>query len=153
MALRAARTADAPAVAALYLASHRHWLPYAPLAHDDADVHRWFAEHCLPAGGVCLAIDEDERLLGFVAASVDPAGEGAWIDHLYLQQPAEVGGGLGSLLLQHALRGLQRPVRLYTFAANEGARRFYERAGFVAEAFGDGSGNEEGRPDVRYVLR
>ena len=41
-------------------------------------------------------------------------------------------------------------LRLYTFARNEGARRFYERHGFVAVAFGDGSGNQEGEPDVRY---
>ena len=37
-----------------------------------------------------------------------------------------------------------------TFARNAGARRFYERHGFVAVAFGDGTGNEEGEPDVRY---
>ena len=41
-------------------------------------------------------------------------------------------------------------LRLYTFARNAGARRFYERHGFVAVAFGDGSANEEGEPDVRY---
>jgi RimJ/RimL family protein N-acetyltransferase len=41
-------------------------------------------------------------------------------------------------------------LRLYTFQCNEGARRFYERNGFTAVAFGDGSGNEEGEPDIRY---
>jgi len=41
-------------------------------------------------------------------------------------------------------------LRLYTFARNAGARRFYERHRFVAVAFGDGTGNEEGEPDVRY---
>jgi GNAT superfamily N-acetyltransferase len=152
IALRAAQAADAAAVAALYLASRRRWLSYAPVAHDDADVHRWFAAQCLPAGGVCVAVDADDALLGFVSTSVDPEGEGAWIDQLYVHEE-RVGQGLGALLLAHALRSLPRPVRLYTFAANEGARRFYERAGFIAEAFGDGSGNEEGCPDVRYVLR
>jgi GNAT superfamily N-acetyltransferase len=150
--LRAAQVADAPAVATLYLDSRRRWLPYAPLAHDDADVHRWFAQQCLPAGGVSLAVDADERLLGFVATSLDPQGDRAWIDQLYVSTEL-VGKGLGALMLEHALVGLPRPVRLHTFAVNEGARRFYERAGFIAESFGDGSGNEEGCPDVRYVLR
>jgi hypothetical protein len=40
---------------------------------------------------------------------------------------------------------------LYTFKRNAGARRFYERNGFVAMAFGDGSGNEAHEPDVRYA--
>ena len=43
--------------------------------------------------------------------------------------------------------------KLHCFQANEGARRFYERHGFRAEAFGDGSGNEEGLPDITYVRR
>jgi hypothetical protein len=41
-------------------------------------------------------------------------------------------------------------LRLYTFQCNQGARRFYERHGFIAVAFGDGSSNEEGEPDIRY---
>lgn len=36
------------------------------------------------------------------------------------------------------------------FQLNDKARRFYERRGFVAVEFGDGTGNEEGEPDVRY---
>jgi hypothetical protein len=38
--------------------------------------------------------------------------------------------------------------------ASCGARRFYERHGFQAESFvDDGSTNEEGLPDIRYVRR
>jgi ribosomal protein S18 acetylase RimI-like enzyme len=39
---------------------------------------------------------------------------------------------------------------LYTFQPNAGARRFYERHGFAAVEFGDGSDNEERVPDVLY---
>ena len=74
-----------------------------------------------------------------------------WLPHLYLL-PSHVGRGIGSRLLAHALAVARRPVRLYTFQQNEGARRFYERHGFVPIAFGDGSGNEEGCPDVLYEL-
>jgi ribosomal protein S18 acetylase RimI-like enzyme len=41
-------------------------------------------------------------------------------------------------------------MRLYAFQRNTRARGFYERRGFVAVEFGDGSGNEEGEPDVLY---
>jgi GNAT superfamily N-acetyltransferase len=75
-----------------------------------------------------------------------------WIEQLYLA-PAAVGQGLGSRLLALALAELPGPVRLWTFQANTGARRFYERQGFSAIEFGDGSGNEEGCPDVLYERR
>jgi len=65
------------------------------------------------------------------------------------QDPAFVGQGIGSLLLTHAMRCLAPPIRLYTFQANVGARRFYERHGFVAVEMTDGD-NEEHEPDVRY---
>jgi ribosomal protein S18 acetylase RimI-like enzyme len=64
-----------------------------------------------------------------------------------------VGQGIGKLLLEGALAHLQLPVRLYTFQANTGARRFYERHGFVAIEFSDGQGNEEKCPDVLYEWR
>ena len=41
-------------------------------------------------------------------------------------------------------------VDLWTFQRNAGARRFYERNGFVAMEFTDGASNEEREPDVRY---
>lgn len=74
-----------------------------------------------------------------------------WIDHLYVT-PTAVSHGLGRALMQVALREAGRPLRLFTFAQNDGARRFYERLGFVARQFGDGRDNEEGRPDVLYEL-
>ena len=42
--------------------------------------------------------------------------------------------------------------QLWTFQSNHGARRFYERHGFVAVQHTDGD-NEEGAPDVRYEWR
>ncbi|WP_269532374.1 GNAT family N-acetyltransferase [Chitinimonas sp. BJYL2] len=145
--LRAAQAADADALAALYLNARRTFLPYAPLAHDDEAVRQWLAAHRLPAGGVIVA-ERAGAVRGFVAC-VQQDGQW-WIDHLYLH-PDEVGQGLGSALLQHALVLINAPVRLFTFQANGPARRFYERHGFVAIAFSDGSGNEERCPDVLYA--
>ncbi len=153
--IRAANPGDAARIADIYLASRRTHVAFAPLAHPDDDVRAWIATVLLPAGGVTVAV-EQEHVLGFCATSVEAPSPGraapAWIDHLYLD-PDVVGQGIGRALLVAALRDLPRPVRLYTFAQNTGARRFYERHGFVAIEFGDGSGNEEGCPDVLYELR
>ena len=72
-----------------------------------------------------------------------------WIEQLYLR-PAAVGNGLGARLVECAKAELGTLIRLYTCRANAGARRFYERRGFRVLELGDGSGNEEGCPDVLY---
>jgi GNAT superfamily N-acetyltransferase len=149
--LRPARVEDAPRVADIFLASRHTHVPFAPLVHSDAEVRRWIAGRVALGGGVTVA-ERAGRLLGYVELGEEP--DAGWIEQLYLD-PAEVGHGVGSQLLQAALAQLATralPVRLYTFQANAGARRFYERHGFRAVAFGDGSGNEEGCPDVLYEL-
>ncbi|HEY0955324.1 MAG TPA: GNAT family N-acetyltransferase [Roseateles sp.] len=145
--LRAATAEDASQVADVLLASRQAFLPYAPPAHADADVRQWVRDVLLPSGGVTLAC-AGARVVGVLATSRDEGGVG-WIDQLYLL-PGHVGLGTGSRLLAHALASLPPPWRLYTFQANDGARRFYERHGFQAIAFTDGQGNEERCPDVLY---
>ncbi len=144
--IRTATAADAADVAAVYLAARKHFLPYAPLAHPDADVCAWITQVLIPSGGVSVALLAG-RAVGMLALSDD--GAVRWIDQLYLL-PEAVNQGIGAQLLAHALAVLAPPIRLYTFQANSGARRFYERHGFVALAFGDGTDNEEGCPDVLY---
>jgi ribosomal protein S18 acetylase RimI-like enzyme len=87
----------------------------------------------------------DGSPIGFLAVS---RGEFyGWIDHLYLD-PSTVGLGIGSSLLTEAKTQLTGPIRLYTFQANEGARRFYRRHGFREIELSDGASNEEKTPDV-----
>ena len=76
-------------------------------------------------------------------------GTVGWVEQLYVH-PRVVGCGIGTQLLERAKTELGSPIRLYTFQANTGACRFYERHGFRAIAVGDGSGNEEQCPDVLY---
>ena len=75
---------------------------------------------------------------------------------VYLE-PARFGDGIGKRLSDHAIADLRergfRTATLWVLETNAGARRFYERHGFGAVAFGDGTGNEEGVPDVLYELR
>lgn len=146
---RPASVADAAQVAAVYLASRQARLPFAPLVHTDEEVRQWVAGRLLPAGGVTVAVSDsgEGAIVGMMAISRH-AGSG-WLDQLYLL-PAAVGHGLGTRLLAHAKATLGAPIRLYTFQANVRACRFYERHGFRAIAWGDGSDNEEGCPDVLY---
>jgi GNAT superfamily N-acetyltransferase len=148
--LRAAKASDADRIAEILLASRAEHLPYLPMVHTPAQVRAWIAEVLVPSGGVRVAnVDGVPRAMS--AHAVDN-GIG-WIEQLYVE-PGFTGQGLGAALLHQALAELQaagaHPVRLWCFQANSGARRFYERHGFVAVDFTDGQGNEEGCPDVLY---
>jgi GNAT superfamily N-acetyltransferase len=144
--VRIATAADADAVTEVYLASRKRLLSYAPLAHSDEEVRCWMSDVLIPQGGAHVAV-EGSVIVGMMALSRDDVY--GWIDQLYLH-PEAVGRGIGSRLLEKAKAELKPPIRLYTFQANQGARRFYERHGFKPIAFTDGSGNEEGCPDVLY---
>jgi len=94
--------------------------------------------------------EDNKQIVGFAATSQDD--KASWIDQLYIL-PGRTGREIGRNLLQHMQRILPRPIYLYTFQQNIGARRFYERHGFEPIEFTDGDGNEEKCPDVLYVLR
>lgn len=144
--IRAARLSDAARVASCYLASRKTLLPYAPLPHTDAEVLGWVGDVLLPAGGVTVAL-EAGAVVGVIAVS--SRADGHWIDQLYVH-PSRWRRGVGATLLHLAISRLQGPVRLHCFEPNRAARKFYERHGFSAIAFGDGSNNESHCPDVLY---
>lgn len=144
--LRPATPHDAAAVTRVLIASRRAFLPYAPSVHTDDEVARWVREVLLVQSRTTVAVDGDE-VVGVLAIS--ESTDANWIDQMYLL-PTHVGQGIGTRLLAHGIEGLRGVLRLHTFQQNTAARRFYERHGFVALAFGDGSGNEEGCPDVLY---
>lgn len=146
--IRRAALEDAAAAADLYLRARRAAEPAIPPGvHDDADVHRWMRERLVAPGHVWLAVDDRGALAGLVALTP------GWIEQLYVE-PARTGQGIGSALVAFAKeQEATGELQLWTFAANAGARRFYERHGFVAVEHTDGSGNEERAPDVRYLWR
>jgi GNAT superfamily N-acetyltransferase len=149
VSLRRATAADADAVADVYLASFHATYAFQ-LAHTDDQVRDWLGGVVGRGGSAgrdeTWVAEEDGRVVGLMV--LDEAG----IDQLYIE-PALLGRGIGSRLV--AIAKLERPtgLALYTFQVNERARQFYERHGFVATWFGDGSENEEGQPDVRYEWR
>ena len=91
-----------------------------------------------------------DQLVGMAVAQI--SGDRAWITMIALSSGWRH-RGIGSALL--ALAKASRPLgfSLFAFQRNTPARLFYERRGFVAVAFSDGSGNEEGEPDVLYEWR
>jgi len=142
-AIRRAEPADADGVGAVWLTSWRATFDFPP-GHPDADVRAWLREELLPSTESWVAVDETGRIIGVMALS------STMIEQLYIA-PDWIGRGLGTRFV--ALAKERRPdgLDLYCFQVNERARRFYEGRGFVAVAFGDGAGNEEGQPDIRYA--
>jgi ribosomal protein S18 acetylase RimI-like enzyme len=150
LSIGAAGAGDLHAVVDVLMSSRRTFIPYAPIAHDEQAVACWMKALIARDGRVSVA-RLDGAVVGMIA--VRTGEDVQWIDQLYLA-PGHVGRGIGRQLLAHGLRILGRdfPVRLYSFQANRGARKFYERAGFRAIAFSDGRDNEERCPDVLYQL-
>jgi ribosomal protein S18 acetylase RimI-like enzyme len=147
--IRSGTTDDAARVAELLIDTRQQFMPYAPSPHSAASIHAWVATVLMPSGAVVLA-QIDAQVLGMMATETQDGY--SWITQMAVD-PKNVGNGIGSALLAHAIATLRRPIRLYTFAQNSGARRFYERAGFTAIAFSSGETNEEKCPDVLYELR
>ena len=144
--LRRADSVDAAAVADVLIESRRVFMPFLRWVHPPADIRRWVAGYLVPSGRVQVA-EKDGRIVAVLATA--EADGCSWIDQLYVL-PGYEAQGLGSELLAFAHETLRPPIRLYTFQANAIARRFYERHGYRAIEFGDGSENEEGCPDVLY---
>jgi GNAT superfamily N-acetyltransferase len=142
--IRPATSADAASVADVYLASFHATYDF-PLAHTDDEVRGWIGD-VIGSGGTWVALDPLGAIVGMMA--IEPGV----LDQLYVR-PDRLGEGIGRRLLDVARDRSPDGLTLYTFQVNTRARRFYERNGFVADWVGDGSGNEEGQPDVRYVWR
>ena len=142
--IRRSEVADAPRVADLFLASFGARYDF-PLAHTPDEVRGWVADDLLPTTETWVAVGDDE-VVGFLSL------RDAFLDQLYLAS-GWTGRGIGRRLVELAKQQRPAGLDLFTFQVNDGARRFYERHGFVAVWFGDGSENEERQPDVRYAWR
>ena len=136
--LRPARSTDAGKLGAMIsdAVAARPWKPRLHTGAEDIA----FCGAMIDRGWVTVAL-LDERVAGFLARDGDD------VNALFVTPNAQ-GKGVGGALLRDAMQARARLV-LWTFLANEGARQFYDRYGFVERARGDGSGNEEGLPDIQ----
>jgi GNAT superfamily N-acetyltransferase len=136
--LRPARPEDAAACAAIF----NGWVDateWMPRVHEADDAVRHYREHVFAHDAVTVA-ERGGEIVGFLALA-----EGH-VDALYLAEAAR-GQGVGAALVRAAKAASPGGLTLWTFVANEGARRFYAREGFV-ELRRTAGENEEGLPDV-----
>ncbi|WP_411110034.1 GNAT family N-acetyltransferase [Streptomyces sp. c-19] len=143
--IRRAVDSDAAEAADVWLRSYTAALPDVRRAHTDDEVRAWFRHVVVPGQETWVA-----TLEGAVVALLVLDDEE--LDQLYVDPPWR-GHGIGDRLVDLAKQRRADGLTLWTFQANAPARRFYERHGFVAAEHTDGSRNEEGEPDVRYVWR
>jgi GNAT superfamily N-acetyltransferase len=142
--LRRAQPADADAITTVFLASRAAAMPYLPRVHSDEATAAWISAVVLPGSEVWVAeTGSPAEIVGFAAL------DGTVLDHLYLR-PDVRRQGIGSALLGVVKEASPKELSLHVFQRNAAARAFYERHGFTAGEFDDGSRNEENEPDVTY---
>jgi GNAT superfamily N-acetyltransferase len=142
--VRRGQPADGPAVADLYVDARRVAVPsMPPSAHTEESMRAWAADQVAGERESWVA-EEAGAVLAFMLL------EGAWLHSLYVR-PDRTGEGIGTLLLDLAKTLRPDGLQLWVFESNTGARRLYERHGFVAVERTDGAGNEERAPDVRMA--
>jgi ribosomal protein S18 acetylase RimI-like enzyme len=143
--IRRARPEDAEAIAETFTASFETLLTFLPSLHTHEE-HRHFINEIVPRDHEIWVAEDEGRVVGVGALGESTLG------HLYVH-PDFHGRGHGTALLDKAKELRPDGFTLWTFPANEWACRFYERHGLCPIEYGDGSGNEEGVPDVRYEWR
>jgi ribosomal protein S18 acetylase RimI-like enzyme len=164
--VRPAVLADAPAIAAVHVATWRD--AYAGLLPDDflaglvveEWAERWRGRLCAPADGIfTLVLESGGQVRGFVSGGPDRHGAaGGEVFAIYVD-PRCQGLGAGRRLLAGAVRSLAEAgfaeARLWVLAGNEPARAFYEAQGWRPEGVEKPwtYDRDAGRsvPEVRYV--
>ncbi len=136
--LRAASGADAPAIAAVFLAARRP-MTYLPVVHTDNEAARHF--FAMVMRGQVEVAEREGLVIGFAAV------HDRWLEHEYVQ-PSSQGAGVGRRLIAWAQEISPTGLDLWVFARNTGAHALYLAHGWRDVLFTDGD-NEEGQPDIR----
>lgn len=142
--VRCLESCDMDAAAVTMRASFDDRLPWLAGRHTPDEDRAFFRDRLLPTHELWGAF-EGSKMVGVLAF------RDGWIDQLYIR-PGHQGCGIGAALIGVAKQASSE-LRLRTFKANTGARRFYEHRGFVVVDETDGSGNEEREPDLLYRWR
>ena len=141
ISLRRATANDAVETAMVFSAALKS-MPFFPKLHSDEEDSDFVADF----------IDSDETWIAIEGGLIRGLAciRDNWLDHLYVA-PSFHNHGAGTALLAKVKELRPGGFRLWTFQANTGARRFYERYGCEAVEFTNGSRNEEKLPDVLYA--
>jgi len=109
------------------------------------EAHMNFVRAYLAEGKkICIALDNTQRIsVGVLVLNKH------YLDQLYIHNDYQ-SLGIGEMLLNFAKNNSDNRIVLRTFQINKKAQMFYEKRGFKAISFSDGSNNEEGLPDIEY---
>ena len=132
-----------PAVAPICAAILQGWLdatPWLPKLHTLRQTERFMAEILFPANTVLVA-ETEGAVRGYLAVNED-----GLVPSLTVADGSR-SRGIGSALIDEAKRLRPSGLSLWTFVANDGARRFYARHSFREVRRTDGQ-NDEGLPDI-----
>jgi ribosomal protein S18 acetylase RimI-like enzyme len=142
--IRQATPADVVAIVRTFHAARAEATPWLPILHTEDEDTAHFGGH-VRESDVRVAV-VDGKVVAFVVI------QARLLCFLYVAPEAQR-GGVGTALLEEAMRAQPGGFTLWTHQGNERARRFYEKHGLRAIEFTDGSTNEERLPDVRYEWR
>lgn len=141
IAIRRAGLEDAAGATDVFIAARRA-VTFLPRLHTDEETAA-FVLGFIEGAEIWIA-ERDGRISGLACLKKD------CLEHLYVR-PESQNSGIGSGLLAHVKALRPRGFQLWTFQANAGVRRFYERHGCRLARVTDGRRNEEQLPDALYV--
>ena len=144
--IRRMMESESKTVVELWHTTKKDAYPYLPLEQERTleDDSTFFHEKLLARCDIWVA-EEKERLVGFFAI------QGSYVDRLYVL-PNFKRVGIGTALIEHAMKLSPTGLELHTHQKNTVARDFYEKHGFMAVRFGV-SPPPESEPDVEYHWR
>jgi RimJ/RimL family protein N-acetyltransferase/chorismate mutase len=144
LVVRPGQPEDADTLSDLFTATRAAAVPsMPPPVHSPAENRAWIAEQLASDGEVWVA-EEDGVLVGMLLLQRD------WLHSVYVD-PRHQRQGIGTVLVELAQTLRPDGLHLWVFESNNGARRLYERHGFVTVGHTDGSGNDEKCPDVHMA--
>lgn len=139
LAIRPARSTDAGKLGAMIseAVAANTWKPKLHTGAEDVAHMSNLIDH-----GWVSVCERAHQVAGFIALDEQR------VQSLYVANNAQ-NYGIGNALLDHA-KTQQTRLELWKFEANEGALRFYRRHGFSEVERTDGTGNDEGLPDIKF---
>lgn len=140
--LRPAHAADRPAIAQIWHASAGHG--GAPNLPSPAFLRERVGVALGTLWPEVTVAEEAGEVIAFLAL----APERRVLEEIFVR-PDRIGQGLGRRLLDLAKQRMPAGFTLYTWAQNDAARTFYERAGLVLTQ--EGRHPERGHPVVHYA--
>ena len=147
MDLRPARVEEKDALACLFQRSRAGWT-FVPPVPDQA--LPYIADGIFERHEEVWLAEEDGRTLGFLAIRRSRTEGWEVLEKLYVEPEAQ-NRGVGTALLDKAKQLRPDGLYLWVFQRNEGARRFYERHGFLLVKLTDDAENMEREPDALYA--